>query len=287
MLALATTREGDVPLFCQSLDGNASDKVSLVAAVVTLAAQLRASASTEEEVPISVADSGLYCAENVARLNAAGVRWISRVPETSTEAQIALAVPDDAWRQEGERFWTPAALAPAGARWVVVRTTQGEARAQASVQRQVEQTRPEWERQLWHLSNRRFACQPDAEAALAQHLKSCPAWLEVQAQVVAHPRYARSGRPRQGRVPVRQEWQVVTAVRVNETEVARQVRRRAAFLVATNVTDPQELPDHELIQTYKDQGSVERGFAFLKDPLFLASSVFVKKWVCRQRHLIG
>ncbi len=28
---------------------------------------------------------------------------------------------------------------------------------------------------------------------------------------------------------------------------------------------------------YKEQGSVERGFRFLKDPLFLASSVFVKK----------
>jgi len=36
-----------------------------------------------------------------------------------------------------------------------------------------------------------------------------------------------------------------------------------------------------------DQGGVERGFAFLKDQLFLASSVFVKKWLCRQRHLIG
>jgi len=65
------------------------------------------------------------------------------------------------------------------------------------------------------------------------------------------------------------------------------VRRQASFLDATNVLDPTLLSDHEIIQTYQEQGSVERGFAFLKDPLFLASSVFVKKWVCRQRHLIG
>ncbi len=32
-----------------------------------------------------------------------------------------------------------------------------------------------------------------------------------------------------------------------------------------------------MIATYKEQGGVERGFRFLKDPLFLASSVFVKK----------
>src|SRR5262245_8301417 len=36
LLALATTRQGDVPLFCQALKGNASDKVSLLAAVETL-----------------------------------------------------------------------------------------------------------------------------------------------------------------------------------------------------------------------------------------------------------
>jgi transposase len=37
------------------------------------------------------------------------------------------------------------------------------------------------------------------------------------------------------------------------------------------------LSDQEFVTTYKEQGSVERGFRFLKDPLFLASSVFVKK----------
>jgi transposase len=60
MLALATTRQGDVPLFCQALDGNASDKVSLLAAVEALAEQLRLS---EAETPIFVADSGLYSAD--------------------------------------------------------------------------------------------------------------------------------------------------------------------------------------------------------------------------------
>ena len=42
MLALATTRQGDIPLYLQTLDGNASDKVSLVAAVEALGEQLRA-----------------------------------------------------------------------------------------------------------------------------------------------------------------------------------------------------------------------------------------------------
>ncbi len=48
MLALATTRQGDVPLFCQALDGNASDKLSLVAVVEALAEQLRAEDEEDE-----------------------------------------------------------------------------------------------------------------------------------------------------------------------------------------------------------------------------------------------
>src|SRR6266487_6813013 len=45
MLALATTQEGDVPLFLQPLDGNSSDKVTLASAVEALHEQLQAPGS--------------------------------------------------------------------------------------------------------------------------------------------------------------------------------------------------------------------------------------------------
>jgi transposase len=54
-------------------------------------------------------------------------------------------------------------------------------------------------------------------------------------------------------------------------------QRRACFIVATNILEETSLSDEELVGSYKQQGSVERGFRFLTDPLFLASSVFVKK----------
>lgn len=280
MLALATTRHGDVPLFCQALDGNASDKASLVAAVEALAEQLRAAADPEDsadDAPLFVADSGLYSADNVARLTAAGVRWISRVPDTSQEAHAALTVPDDAWQQEGERFWAAAPPAPAGERWVVVRTTPGEERARATLQRQVDQKRKQWEQTLWHLGNRRFACEPDAQAALTQQLTKRPGWLAVRTSLLMHPTHRRPGRPRKGAAPDGALWQIQATVSLDTAAFEREVRRTASFLVATNVLDPDQLPDQELIQTYTEQHSVERGFAFLKDPLFLASSVFVKK----------
>jgi len=253
MLALATTRQGDVPLFCQALDGNTSDKVSLVAAVEALAEQLR---TEEDERPLFVADSGLYSAENVARLSAAGVRWISRVPDTSRPARAALEVADDAWQQEGDLFWAPVTQTPEGERWVVVRTTPGEERARATLERQVEQVRQEWEKALWHLGHQRCACEPDAQAALAKQLTQRPQWLGVHAQLVAHPKFGRVGRPRQDATPDREAWQIAATLTLNEAAIAREGRRTAAFLVATNVLDPQHLSDQELIQTYNLHSAV-------------------------------
>jgi transposase len=99
----------------------------------------------------------------------------------------------------------------------------------------------------------------------------------VQTHLVAHPKQNQPGRPRKDTPPDRTAWQIQATVTVDEQVLTRTVQRKASFLVATNVLDADQLSDQELIQTYKDQGSVERGFSFLKDPLFLASSVFVKK----------
>ena len=59
--------------------------------------------------------------------------------------------------------------------------------------------------------------------------------------------------------------------------VEREAVRRAAFIVATNLLDTDQWPDTAILALYQEQSAAERGFAFLKDPLFLASSVFLKK----------
>jgi len=87
MLALATTRDGDVPLFLRPLDGNSSDKASLVAAVEALHKQL---SKADEEASLYVADSGVYSEANMRRFQAAGIKWVSRVPETLAEAKAFL-----------------------------------------------------------------------------------------------------------------------------------------------------------------------------------------------------
>ena len=59
-------------------------------------------------------------------------------------------------------------------------------------------------------------------------------------------------------------------------EVAK--RNLGKFIIANNELDPQKLSAKQMLENYTDQGvSVERGFRFLKDPLFFADSLFLKK----------
>ena len=278
MLALATTHDGDVPLFLQPLDGNSSDKVSLLAAIIAIQTQLR---EAGEEVSVYVADNGVYSEFNIKQLNQAGVKWVSRVSETMTEARTLIQEGSQTWQQseDGTVHWFNKELElPQGReRWVVVYTQASLQRAQQTVQRQVDKAQAKWEQACWHLGNRRFACQADARVAAERELKEKPAWLDIHSELVAHPQYAGKGRPRKDARPVSHRWQIVADVSVNQERVEQEAFRKACWIVGTNVLEPTVLSDQHLIATYKGQGSPERGFRFLKDPLFLASSVFVKK----------
>ena len=63
-------------------------------------------------------------------------------------------------------------------------------------------------------------------------------------------------------------------VSVNQQQADEEALRKACFIGCTNVLDTAVLSDQELVTIYKEQSGIERGFRFLKDPLFLASSVF-------------
>ncbi len=47
-------------------------------------------------------------------------------------------------------------------------------------------------------------------------------------------------------------------------------------MLASNILDSSQLSADEALREYKAQQGVERGFRFLKDPLFFADSVFLK-----------
>ena len=127
------------------------------------------------------------------------------------------------------------------------------------------------------LRRQRFACEQDAQAALDAFAKGLKLTLVIEGRIVqqAHPATKRRSSENQGRDPARH---AVEGQLASRTDVhARQLLQKSCFIVATNDTDGAILNDGQVLEAYrKDQQKVERGFRFLKDPLFMASTLFLK-----------
>ena len=281
MLGLVTTHDGEVPIFMRPLDGNSSDKESISAMVTAVMTQLRQSLPPQEPEPMSIFDSGGYSQANMTDYNQAKIKWISRVPETSAEAKAAIAQEATNWQElsdgSGQHRACVMDLPQGKERWVIVQTKAREQAAQKQMEKQVKKAQQQMEKKLWHLSKREFACREDAESAWKQARKGNPSFVTMSCAYQEEGRYQHKGRPKQDAAPDVTIWRIVGTFTIDQQEVQVQIRRQAGFILATNVIEEQELSHEQVYVKYKEQGGAERGFRFLKDPLFLASSVFLKK----------
>jgi transposase len=72
-------------------------------------------------------------------------------------------------------------------------------------------------------------------------------------------------------------YQVEGALEPNKQAFDAMVDQGSCYVLATTIPR-EELSDPEVIKAYKRQNdSVEKGFRFLKDPVFFTSSLFIKK----------
>lgn len=140
-----TTHDGDIPIFLRPLDGNSSDKESISAIVTAVMTQLLETLPEEHVQRLAVFDTGGYSEANMKRYNEAKIKWISRVPETSTVVKSALQEEPTEWHPffDGSGLYTTRIMdLPQGKeRWVIVRTKAGEQRAREQMAKKVKKSR--------------------------------------------------------------------------------------------------------------------------------------------------
>jgi len=125
---------------------------------------------------------------------------------------------------------------------------------------------------------RREYSSPDAALAAAHTVEEAWRFHTLEVTCEAAPHYQQRGRPTAGQSPDYFTWRPVGQPIEDAEAVADRAARAGKFVLATNDLDEQHLPIDQLITLYKGQNtSVERGFRFLKDPLFFAHSFFLKK----------
>jgi hypothetical protein len=131
---------------------------------------------------------------------------------------------------------------------------------------------------LGRLLAREFSCEADARRALEEAGGRLPYHRLVYLGVQEERRRGRVGRPRKGEAPLSVSYRLLARLEVDPGKLERARRGLGRFLQATNVLDREALPALEVLGRYKDQTrTVERGFRFLKDPLFFSGSTFLKR----------
>jgi transposase len=150
-------------------------------------------------------------------------------------------------------------------------------REAASLQRVIDKEYAEAEKMLRRLNRREY---PTPEAAQAAIETMAETWKFHTVRIEPHskPKYRQRGRPQAEQPPDYHVWQPGAALVEDSDTIDYAMRAKGKFVIATNVLDAQCLSDEALVETYKGQNTtVERGFRFLKDPLFFAHSLFLKK----------
>lgn len=272
ILDLICSGDGDVPLFLKVADGDESDTAVFAKIFTEFKQQLNLDA-------LMVADSALYTAPNLALMKE--LKWLSRVPLTIKQAKqlIAQLTDQDFSKSEIAGYrWSQQSSKYGGIRqrWLVV---ESEIRRESDLRRlekNLEKADKEAYKQLRKLAAQKFACQPDAIAAATRFSEK----LKYHKLTAINTTELCLASPEPSSVNAtpspQMSYQILASLARDQRVIATETKQAGKFVLATNILDVKELSNNQMLSKYKEQQSAERGFAFLKDPLFFTDSVFLK-----------
>jgi transposase len=207
------------------------------------------------------------------------LQWLTRVP---------LSIKEASKRVDEKIEWQPSTVkgyklsesrseyGGVQQRWLLIESEQRRKSDLERLTKKIQQYRQKFQQEMKGLSTQEFACIEDAISA-AQKLSKKMTWHELsEIETVEKRHYRTVGKPSQDEVPKRISYRVTGRVVPIKSEIEAQSIRCGRFILATNVLDLEQLSPEQALHEYKAQQGVERGFRFLKDPLFFASSVFLK-----------
>ena len=209
------------------------------------------------------------------------MRWLMRVPETLAQAKrLVKEVAVEQMYELAAGYQGQEVIceyAGVNQRWLVIASQAARNRELKTLEkaqaRELKKVQKEWRK----LAGQTFNCQADAEKALARFNQKLR-YHQVDAKTVPIRNYTRRGRPTDKDQKETVGYKLQGQVSVDQTKLAEAQCSLGRFIIATNEMDSICLPAQAMLENYKGQGiSVERGFRFLKDPLFFAHSLFLKK----------
>jgi transposase len=270
---IITSHKSNLPVWLEVLSGNSSDKESFSKSVKAYCKHLAGG-----KKPYFVMDSAGYSENSLKVIQK--MLWLMRVPETLAEAKrLVKETAQNEMVELAPGYFGKEVKSEYGGvaqRWLVVFSQAAGERELKTLKKARAREQEAAEKQWRKVCQPVFNCQEDAEAACKQFNQR---WKYHRAteQVTPITQYAHAGRPAAGAQPGVVGYTLTGSVELYEAGVEEAKRSLGKFIVATNEMEVQNLPAAAMLENYTAQGvSVERGFRFLKDPMFFAHSLFLK-----------
>jgi transposase len=265
ILDLICSEDGDVPVFLRIGDGNESDQAVFAKIFCEFKKQLDLDA-------LMVADSALYSEPNLIEM--ATLKWLSRVPLTIKQAKELVS------QLEAQEFtastitgyrWSshPSNYGGIPQRWLVVESDVRRESDLRRLEKNLNKAQTEADKKLRELSSQSFACVADALKAAQKLSKKLKYYHLTQIQALEDSSAS-------GNKTSNVNYKIKASLELKANVVDAEKQQAGRFILATNVLESSQLTADEMIAKYKNQQASERGFSFLKDPLFFTDSVFLK-----------
>ena len=262
-----------IPIWIEALSGNTSDKSSFKETVKAFQSQF-----TKTQMPYMVMDSAFYSKSSLTECK--DFKWVTRVPEILKDVtNIYLNINRENMQSLGGGYsYIPVCntYADIRQRWLIIFSEKAFNREIKTFEKNLVKLMDKKEKELKHLKNKPFACETDAQAAAGQFDKKMK-YFTFEYTVEPKSSYKSKGRPKSGSKPEHTQWYITGTIHENIEIINQERKKKGMFVIATNELNEELLSDEKLFEAYKDQNiSVERGFRFLKDPLFYAESLYLK-----------
>ncbi len=276
VLNLISESQALIPIHMSAASGNSEDKKGFRELLNTHIDSLQ----NVHGFTYVVADSALYTKETLKDLSE-NVMFISRMPATlNLTKELLNSIDISLMHRIDENYSYQEVCGVYGGvrqRQIIVHSRHAFKRDIQNLNRRALKGSEHEQKVFGKLCRRPFACREDAQKDWEKLQKTFRYTRVYDLQIREVPRYERRGKPKKGELPERTEYFLTGCIASCLDKRIQMVSIQGMFVLATNELDEQRLSAPDVLAGYKGQSRVENGFRFLKNPEFLASSLFLKK----------
>jgi transposase len=275
VLNLITENKAGIPLYMKACSGNSQDSKSFKEIVKQHISSLKAAYRNS----YFIGDAALYTEETIQALAAEEQFFITRVPQKLKEAkQLINKVNQIEWLPlEGEYagYWTTSQYGGVSQRWLLIKSNQAKTREEHILNKVISKSTASSLKSFNRLCRKAFSCEADAKKSLEEWKKEQEFTTLCEVSIIEEKQHTKRGRPSPDATYTSQFY--ITGLLSTSLRLKAQAQEsKGLFIIATNDCS-EELSMQFILDEYKSQQAVERGFRFLKSPDFLTSSLYLKK----------